>query len=94
VLLALACGANDDLFRQANDSKVSLRRARMTGSNTNRTVEWEDEDRMTDDWSLVSGLNARYSDGAGPSTRPHLSSDPRRARCFVKASDIDGRILS
>ena len=71
--------ANDDLFGQANDSQMSLRRARTTGSNTNRTVEWEDEDRMTDDRSLVSGPSARHSDGAGPSTRPHLSSDPSRA---------------
>jgi hypothetical protein len=77
--------ANDDLFRQANDSKVSLRRARTTGSNTNRTVEWEDEDRMTDDRSLVSGLNARHNDSTGPSTRPHLSSDPSRASPLLLA---------
>ncbi|OJA10862.1 hypothetical protein AZE42_06837, partial [Rhizopogon vesiculosus] len=41
----------DDLFGQVNDSQVSLSRARTTVSSTNRTVEWEDEDRITDDRS-------------------------------------------
>ncbi|KAG1728531.1 uncharacterized protein EDB91DRAFT_1060520 [Suillus paluster] len=72
--------ANDDVFGHANDSHVSLRRTRTTGSNTSRTVEWEDEDRVADDRSRASGSSgARLGEGAGPSTRPHLSSDPSRA---------------
>ncbi|KAG0704451.1 hypothetical protein DFH29DRAFT_873681 [Suillus ampliporus] len=72
--------ANDDVFGHANDSRMSLRRTRTTGSNTSRTVEWEDEDRAADDRSRASGSSgARLSEGAGPSTRPHLSSDPSRA---------------
>lgn len=72
--------ANDDVFVHSNDSQVSLRRARTAGSSTRRAVEWEDEDRVMDDRSRASGSSgARLSEGAGPSTRPHLSSDPSRA---------------
>ncbi|OAX36849.1 hypothetical protein K503DRAFT_857735 [Rhizopogon vinicolor AM-OR11-026] len=59
----------DDLFGQANDSQVSLRHARTTGSSTNRTVEWEDKDRIIDDRSWASGSSTRRSDGASPSAR-------------------------
>ncbi|KAG1780693.1 hypothetical protein EV702DRAFT_1194166 [Suillus placidus] len=66
--------ANDDVFVHSNDSHVSLRRARTAGSSTRRTVEWEDENRAADDRSRTSGSSgARLSEGAGPSTRPHLS---------------------
>ncbi|KAG2038154.1 hypothetical protein BDR03DRAFT_955301 [Suillus americanus] len=72
--------ANDDVFVHSNDSHVSLRRARTAVSSTRRTVEWEDENKAADDRSRTSGSSgARLSEGAGPSTRPHLSSDPSRA---------------
>ncbi|OAX32787.1 hypothetical protein K503DRAFT_576641 [Rhizopogon vinicolor AM-OR11-026] len=68
----------DDLFGQANNPQVSLRCARTTVSSTNRTVEWEDEDRITDDMSRASG-SSTPSDGAGLSARRHLSSNRSRA---------------
>lgn len=89
--------ANDDVFVHSNDSRVSLRRARTAGSSTHRTVEWEDEDRAADDRSRASGSSgARLSEGAGPSTRPHLSSDPSRASSalFVDRDSRGGRAAS
>src|SRR5437588_7031874 len=73
----------DDLFGQANDSQVSLHRARTTGSSTNRTVEWEDEDRITDNRSRESCSNTRHGDGVGPSAR---SSDSNRATPILLAA--------
>ncbi|KAG2138599.1 uncharacterized protein EDB93DRAFT_1253304 [Suillus bovinus] len=71
---------NDDVFAHSNGSHVSLRRARTAASGTRRNVEWEDEHRVADDRSRASGSSGtRLSEGVGPSTRPHLSSDPSRA---------------
>jgi len=78
VLLALACGLGAGPM-MTSLGKPMIQWCLYVASNTNRTVEWEDEGRMTDDRSLVSSLNARHSDGAGPSPRPHLSSDLSRA---------------
>ncbi|KAG1818721.1 uncharacterized protein BJ212DRAFT_106327 [Suillus subaureus] len=89
--------ANDDVFAHSNDSHVPLRRTRTAGSNTRRTVEWEDEDRATDDRSRASGSSsARLSEGAGPFTRPHLSSDPSRASSalLVERDSRGGRTAS
>ncbi|KAG1858876.1 hypothetical protein F4604DRAFT_1793783 [Suillus subluteus] len=89
--------ANDDVFVHSNDSHVSLRRARTAGSNTRRTVEWEDDDRATDDRSRASGSSsARLGEGAGPSTRSHLSSDPSRASSslLVERDSRGGRTAS
>ncbi|KAG2146263.1 hypothetical protein DEU56DRAFT_787211 [Suillus clintonianus] len=88
--------ANDDVFAHNNDSHASLRRARTAGSST-RTVEWEDEDRASDDRSRASGSSgARRSEGPGPSTRPHLSSDPSRASSalLVERDSRGGRTAS
>src|SRR5437588_8205355 len=83
----------DDLFGQANDSQVSLRRARTTGSSTNRIIEWEDEDRITDNRSRASGSSTRHGDGAGASAR---SSDPNRAPPILLAErdSRGGRTIS
>lgn len=89
--------ASDDVFVHNNDSHVSLRRARTAGSNTRQTVEWEDEDRATDDRSRASGSSsARLSEGTGPSTRPHLLSDPSRASSalLVERDSRGGRTAS
>ncbi|KAG2046586.1 hypothetical protein BDR06DRAFT_964945 [Suillus hirtellus] len=89
--------ANDDVFAHSNGSHVSLRRARTAGSSTHRTVEWEDEDRVADDRSRASGSSGtRLSEGAGPSARPHLSSDPSRASSTlsVERDSRGGRVAS
>ncbi|OAX34499.1 hypothetical protein K503DRAFT_859165 [Rhizopogon vinicolor AM-OR11-026] len=62
----------------ANDPQVSSRRTRTTASSTNRIVEWEDENRISDGRSRASGSSTRHSDGAGPSARPHLLSHRSR----------------
>ncbi|KAG1860159.1 hypothetical protein DFJ58DRAFT_779683 [Suillus subalutaceus] len=78
--------ANDDVFAHSNDSHVSLRRARTSGSNT-----------PTDDRRSASGSSsARLGEGAGPSTRSHLSSDPSRASSslLVERDSRGGRTAS
>lgn len=89
--------ANDDVFVHSNDSHVSLRRARTAGSSIRRTVEWEDENKAGDDRSRTSGSSgARLSEGAGPSTRPHLSSDPSRSSSalLIERDSRGGRAAS
>ncbi|OJA16381.1 hypothetical protein AZE42_10616 [Rhizopogon vesiculosus] len=78
----------DNLFGQTDDPQVSLRCARTTVSNINRTVEWEDKDRITDDRSRASGSSTRHSDGVGPSARPHLSLDRSRAPPIPRHNEI------
>lgn len=87
--------AGDDIFSHANDSQVSLRRARTTGSSAKRAVECEDEDRLADNRSRASGSSARHSEGAG-SSRLHLSSDSSRAPSILLAErdSRGGRITS
>ncbi|KIK90898.1 hypothetical protein PAXRUDRAFT_150873 [Paxillus rubicundulus Ve08.2h10] len=87
-----AAPLNDDVFGDDRDPKVSVRRTRSTAanSNTGRTVEWEDEERLrhpdVDHRSRTNGSSAHVSEGVGPPTsRPHLNSDPPRAQSILVA---------
>ncbi|KAH7924532.1 hypothetical protein BV22DRAFT_1129760 [Leucogyrophana mollusca] len=92
--IGMRSNGGDDVFGQANDPSVSVRRTRSTatGSSTREAVEWQEDERVgVEERNRTS---SRISEGVGP-PRSHLNSDPPRASpALMDGGRGSGRVAS
>ena len=87
---------NEDVFGEGRDANPSTRggRSGVTGPNTSRTVEWEDQERhrhSNTDRGQMNGSSTQVDEAVGPpAPRSHLYSDPPRALAGL-VTDRDAR---